>query len=90
VDEINGQYSVIQSDDPDATNKTTTWTVSNMLISTVSEFLEEHQVPIPRLETVRKETLTAVEPKLSERELFLSCLRKEIATREPPHSQVTE
>jgi hypothetical protein len=87
IDEIDGRYSVIQSDDVE---KGDTWVVSNMIMSTVSEFLEQRSSleigeEILELYTVNPPADTVVLDKpptitiASEMNLFLHCLEKELA-----------
>jgi hypothetical protein len=72
VDEIDGTLSVIQSDDPNLED-VVKWTVSNLIISTVTELREEKQHASNPPETM-------VAPKQSEEELFLACLKKEFTS----------
>jgi hypothetical protein len=88
IDEVGGRCFVIQSDDPNDIKKGVTWTVSNMYVSTVAEFLIDQQEPeqIPNaaaslpprgdLSTAGYATPTNQQKHY---DLFLSCLRTELA-----------
>ena len=84
VDEIDGRYFVIKSDDPDDIENGVTWTVSSTYVSTVPEFITDHQLqtmPLPLKfpsETVKSRT----KQHSKEIELYLSCLETELAKNE--------
>ena len=90
IDEVGGRCFVIQSDDPNDIKNGVTWTVSNTHVSTVAEFLTDQQEPeqIPNgaasLPNAPRGDLsiagrTAPANQQKHYDLFLSCLRTELA-----------
>jgi hypothetical protein len=91
VDEVDGRYFVIQSDDPD--DNGVTWTVSTMQVSTVAELMDEQQQQQPPCPTSTAAALlkntfinstaspgaTTTEKSSKDYELFMSCLERELA-----------
>jgi hypothetical protein len=88
VDEIDGRYSVIQ---PDDVEKGDTITVSNMILSTVSELFEQQgpidtqEVNEPSIDYLSSSSYAVLDKPpttiVSKMDLFLSCLEKELAKK---------
>jgi hypothetical protein len=90
VDEIDGRYFVVQSDDPDDIENGVKWTVNNTYVTTVAEFMADQQqqgqkmqLPTPTLlQTFPSEKVKSPAKPSKDVELFLSCLETELAINE--------
>ena len=96
IDEIDGRYFLIQSDDPEDVKNGVSWTVNNMHVSTVAEFMAEQQqvrqqqhqrlqtpaLPVGFRPENESRKVTSSMKQSKDVKLFLSCLETELATND--------